>query len=87
MGPGWIEQQIPEPFNHAELMKNKAGDPSALHTVLFQEVERYNMLLTQIRDQCATLQKGIQGLLVMSADMTIMFECFAAGKVPPQWIK
>ncbi|CAM6118761.1 unnamed protein product [Calypogeia fissa] len=79
--------QIPEPFNYGELVKNKSGDPSALHTVLFQEVERYNMLLNQIRDQCATLQKGIQGLLVMSSDMTLMFDAFAAGKVPPSWIK
>ena len=29
-------------------MKSKADDPSALHVVLFQEIERYNALLNKV---------------------------------------
>lgn len=50
-------------------MRSKGDDPSALHVVLFQEVERYNALLVGVRRSCVELQKGIQGLVVMSADL------------------
>ncbi|BFI30788.1 dynein axonemal heavy chain [Marchantia polymorpha subsp. ruderalis] len=79
--------QVPEPFNIVEIVKSKSLDPSALHTVLFQEIERYNILLNLIRNHCQDLQKGIQGLVVMSMDLTIIFDAFAAGRVPAQWIK
>jgi Dynein heavy chain C-terminal domain len=59
--------QVPPPFNLEAVMRAKAGDPSALHVVLFQEVERYNALLVRVRRSCAELLKGIQGLVVMSA--------------------
>lgn len=60
--------QVPEPFDLADIQSQKSGDPSALHTVLFQEIERYNILLRQIRESCVNLQKGIQGLVVMSSE-------------------
>jgi hypothetical protein len=61
--------QVPAPFNLEEVMRSKGDDPSALHVVLFQEVERYNGLLVGVRRSCVELQKGIQGLVVMSADL------------------
>ena len=79
--------QVPEPFDLPEVMKSKAFDPSALHTVLFQEIERYNMLLNSIREQCTMLGKGIQGLIAMSLDLQIIFAAFAAAQVPAIWIK
>ena len=59
--------QVPPPFNLEQVMKAKADDPSALHVVLFQEVERYNVLLVRVRRSCAELLRGIQGLVVMSS--------------------
>lgn len=50
-------------------MNAKGDDPSALHVVLFQEVERYNTLLVGVRRSCVELQKGIKGLVVMSAEL------------------
>lgn len=44
-------------------MKAKSDDPSALHVVLFQEIERYNILLDKIHLNCAMLRKGIKGLV------------------------
>jgi dynein heavy chain len=43
-----ILEQVPAPFNLEEVMKAKSDDPSALHVVLFQEIERYNMLLVKV---------------------------------------
>lgn len=60
-------EHVPPPFNLEAVMKAKADDPSALHVVLFQELERYNALLVSVRRSCSELLKGIQGLVVMSA--------------------
>jgi hypothetical protein len=79
--------QCPEVFDLNEVIKAKAFDPSALHTVLFQEIERYNILLRSIREQCSQLEKGIQGLVAMSADLQIIFSAFSRALVPAMWVK
>ncbi len=73
--------QVPQPFNLEEVMKAKADDPSALHVVLFQEVERYNALLVAVRRSCVELQRGIKGLVVMSADLDLVFDALYNAKV------
>lgn len=60
-------EHVPPAFNLEAVMRAKADDPSALHVVLFQELERYNLLLVRVRRSCQELLKGIQGLVVMSA--------------------
>lgn len=60
-------------------MKAKSDDPSALHVVLFQEIERYNVLLVRVRKSCAELIRGIQGLVVMSADLDEIFAALHTG--------
>ena len=65
--------QVPPPFNLEQVMKAKADDPSALHVVLFQEVERYNVLLVRVRRSCAELLRGIQGLVVMSSGAALEY--------------
>lgn len=80
-------EQVPPPFNLEEVMKGKADDPSALHVVLFQEVERYNALLARVRASCGELIKGIKGLVVMSADLDAIFDALANAKVPAVWLK
>jgi len=80
-------EQVPLPFNLEKVMKSKADDPSAQHVVLFQEIERYNMLLVKVRASCIDLQKGIKGLVVMSADLDSIFDALFNAKVPPLWLK
>lgn len=46
-----------------------------------QEVERYNALLAAVRRSCAELQKGIKGLVVMSADLDAIFDALYNAKV------
>lgn len=68
-------------------MRSKADDPSALHIVLFQEIERYNRLLINVRSACTEVQRGIQGLVVMSSDLDAIFDALAAARVPAAWLK
>jgi dynein heavy chain len=79
--------QVPPVFNLEKIMKDKADDPSALHVVLFQEIERYNILINKVRSSCAMLKKGIKGLVVMSSDLDEMFEALVNGRIPPAWLK
>jgi dynein heavy chain len=80
-------QQVPQAFNLENVIKSKADDPSALHVVLFQEVERSNALLDKIHASCKELQKGIKGLVVMSSDLDKMYSAFSQGRVPLAWLK
>ncbi|KAJ9531884.1 hypothetical protein QJQ45_022007, partial [Haematococcus lacustris] len=80
-------EQVPLPFNLEEIMHGKSDDPSALHVVLFQEVERYNALLVSVRASCVELQRGIKGLVVMSADLDAVFDALFNAKVPAAWLK
>eukprot|EP00854_Cymbomonas_tetramitiformis_P005380 gene5380-6528_t len=79
--------QVPFVYPLEDIMNAKADDPSALHVVLFQELERYNILLNRIRSQCAELQKGIKGLVVMSSDLDQIFDALANARIPPSWNK
>eukprot|EP00002_Diphylleia_rotans_P022931 TRINITY_DN4501_c0_g1_i3.p1 TRINITY_DN4501_c0_g1~~TRINITY_DN4501_c0_g1_i3.p1 ORF type:complete len:4513 (-),score=1142.54 TRINITY_DN4501_c0_g1_i3:360-11993(-) len=63
------------------------GPPSPAHIVLLQEITRYNILLSTIRTSLQNLQKGIKGLVVMSADLDEIFSSLHDAKVPPAWQK
>ena len=43
------------------------------------------MLLILIREQLTELEKGIQGLIVMSTDLEAVFESIFIARVPPSW--
>ncbi|KAL0040883.1 hypothetical protein WJX79_008591 [Trebouxia sp. C0005] len=79
--------QVPGPFDLEAVMKSKASDPSALHVVLLQEVERYNSLLVRLRSSCSQVQAGLKGLVVMSADLDEVADALFSAKVPPAWLK
>ena len=55
--------------------------------MLLQEIDRYNVLLTKVRDSLNGLRMGIKGLVVMSAELDIVFNCLLGGQVPPVWLK
>ncbi len=77
----------PAPFDHEQLMKDKEEDPSPLHVTLFQEVERYNVLINNVLSTLKLLKKGIKGLVVMSADLDAIFHALANNKVPALYLK
>ena len=51
------------------------------------QIERYNALLDLIRHQLTDLERGIQGLVVMSTDLEEVFQYIYDARVPPSWEK
>ena len=80
---------VPEPVNiyaKAAQSYGEGGDGSALYVVLIQELQRYNALLGKIRRSLSDVQKGIKGLVVMSAELDVVYTKLLAGLVPPVWL-
>ena len=55
--------------------------------VFISQIERYNTLLDLIRQQLTDLERGIQGLVVMSTELEEVFTCIYDTRVPPSWEK
>ncbi|UJR33040.1 hypothetical protein I4U23_020499 [Adineta vaga] len=60
-------------------------DTSPLAVVLFQEAERYNVLLLNITSALHDLLKSIEGLVVMSIELEELFKCIYEGRLPHTW--
>lgn len=80
--------QLPENFNlEKALAKYPTTYSESMNTVLVQEMERFNRLLSKIRSTLKDTQKAIKGLILMSADLEAMALALTIGKVPAIWAK
>lgn len=84
---GKVLESLPKPIDYESTVKIFAEDNSPLKIVLLQEIERYNILLEDISQSLVSLQKGIQGLVVMSSDLEEIYKCIYEGRVPNSWQK
>ncbi len=82
-----VLEQLPNKIDYESTMRIFAEDNSPLKIVLLQEIERYNILLDDIYQSLVALQKGIQGLVVMSSDLEEIFQCIYEARVPTSWQK
>ncbi|XP_043933259.1 dynein axonemal heavy chain 2 [Protopterus annectens] len=82
-----VLEKIPDEIDYEGTRKVLADDPSPLNVVLLQEIQRYNALLQTIRSSLVELEKGIQGLVVMSTSLEETFSCIYDARVPPMWEK
>merc|ERR1712036_37935 len=81
-----VLKKIPAQINYADTRKLFAGESSDPQTVvLLQEIERYNLLLSEICSSLIDLQKAIQGFVVMSAELEEIFNCIHEARVPAVW--
>ncbi|XP_076978309.1 dynein axonemal heavy chain 11 isoform X2 [Tamandua tetradactyla] len=81
-----ILEKLPEEFNMADIMqKNSNRSPYVL--VCFQECERMNILLQEIRVSLQQLDLGLKGELMMSLGMEAQQSALSFDTVPDTWGK
>lgn len=81
-----ILERLPEEFNMAEIMqKNPNRSPYVL--VCFQECERMNFLIREIRVSLQQLDLGLKGELTLSPDVEAQLSALSYDRVPDTWNK
>eukprot|EP00762_Andalucia_godoyi_P000666 ANDGO_05308.mRNA.1 Dynein-1-beta heavy chain len=84
--PDLIDTTDPAKVHPTSFSKDElTGAPSSLTTVLAQEVDHFNRLLSIMKRSLTELKKAIRGIVVMSDDLEDMYRCFLFQKVPPKW--
>jgi dynein heavy chain len=78
--------KLPEDVDWDDINERNAQDVSPLKICLLQEIERYNVLLSRCRSSIKLLQKGIQGIVVISSDQELIFQSLFAGTIPAAWL-
>ena len=84
--------KLPENLNtdrgHPELfVKAEYGLIPSLSTVLLQEVDKYNILLSQVRNSLKQLRKAIKGQVLMSDQLDKTYNQLLNSEVPWVWKK
>lgn len=78
--------QIDEPIDEEEAYeKVKPQDQNPLKIVLLQEITRYNKLLKFVRKNLVDLERGINGLVLISEDLEKVMISLFENKVPEKW--
>ncbi|CAM9445138.1 unnamed protein product [Ectocarpus fasciculatus] len=58
---------------------------NSMHTVLCQELIRFNNLLSLIKDSLENIQKAVKGLVVMSSELEILSTALFYNRIPSMW--
>jgi len=80
-----LQDRVPPLFNRESVEIKFKHDQSPLKTVLLQEIDRYNVILARVDKSLRDLQDGIRGLIVISSELEVVFDCLLQNKVPPTW--
>ena len=84
-----IQRRLPKPFNRDEahpLTFAKEGEGvNSLGVFIEQEMVRFGFLQKRVKSSLELLKKAVKGLVVMSASLETMFQCFLFQRVPPDW--
>ncbi|XP_017966124.2 dynein beta chain, ciliary-like, partial [Drosophila navojoa] len=78
--------KVPTPFNIVELM-SRVEDRNPYIIVAFQECERMNILMSELRRSLNELDLGLKGELTISSVMEDLMLCLYMDQVPEQWTK
>lgn len=81
-----VLDKLPEPLDYEEVQERNESDASPLKVCLMQETERYNDLLKAIQGSVKLLQRGIQGLVVITTEQEGVMNSLHAGLVPLPWL-
>lgn len=67
-----IYDRMPDVFNLEQVQKSyPVVYEESMNTVLLQEMERYNILLTEIKKSLTMLQQAVEGLIVMTPELEV----------------
>ncbi|VDQ09468.1 unnamed protein product [Trichobilharzia regenti] len=85
-----ILKKLPEKINIEEARSDlfetdDKGRVDSLTTVLTQEIDRFNKLLSIIRNSLKQLRKAIKGFVVMSEDLEGIYTAFLQNSIPEMW--
>lgn len=58
---------------------------SAMFTVLYQEVRRFEALLEVVRRSLEALILGVKGEVIMSKGLEEMYDAFVRQRMPQEW--
>lgn len=81
-----IVDRLPEDYNMAEIMA-RTEDRTPYIIVAFQECERMNILVREIRRSLNELALGLKGELTITSDMELLDDSLFTDKVPDGWTK
>jgi dynein heavy chain len=83
-----ILQKLAKEFDvEAAAKKHPVKYNESMNTVLQQELIRFNKLVRTVRSSLVDLDKAIDGLVVMSADLEAVFNKLFDNQVPDLWHK
>jgi len=85
-----FETRVPAPMTkqdaHIDTFKKiLSGDINSLGVFHNQEMDRFNVLIGRVHQTLVELGKALKGLVVMSAQLEEMYNCFLIQRLPPVW--
>jgi len=81
-----IMDKIPEQFSMADIMQ-RVEEKTPYVIVAFQECERMNNLMKEMKRSLRELDLGLKGELTITSDMEDLSNCLFFDQVPPAWTK
>lgn len=67
-----IYERLPDLFDVEEVQKKYPVTYSeSMNTVLIQEMERYNIILQEMKSSLTMLENAVRGLIVMTPDLEV----------------
>ena len=83
-----IKSNLPKDFDIEEAHTKYPIDYNeSMNTVLVQEMERFNILLREIRSSCKNLHDGVLGKVVMTPLLEDISNALIMRKIPASWMK
>jgi dynein heavy chain len=82
-----MQEEVPPSFDAAAVRRGigPRADPEPMKTVLYQEVDRYNILLLTLHQTLKASELGVQGLVIVTPELEEILEAVLEFKVPRAW--
>lgn len=81
-----LSDKVPDEYNIAEMM-TRIEDRSPFIVVAFQECERMNILVREIKRSLRELHLGLKGELTITPDMDLLQSALYFDRIPDTWVR